>query len=200
MKNLCDTRVHKDNEGYYVLYIADWTPKDLNAVMQARWLNLTYLANIWDNSQVASEVERGVLHPTLAKDLYTLPLRSLWHRRPSKLRWQTMSKMMFELGEATRRLDQANKELNKAWTELTDSQRQIKEQKASCRKADNDLLKIMKENETLKAELPSKSILAFKLGYPDLEVDSDLFTEKPEDSSVPIETRQEFNDSIPTEE
>ncbi|RWW36318.1 hypothetical protein BHE74_00058669 [Ensete ventricosum] len=169
MKDLCDMRVHKDNEGYYVLYIADWTPKDLNVVMRARWLNLTYSANVWDNSQVASEFERGVLHRTLAKDLYMLPFEVL--------------------------MAQATKQITL-----------IKEQKASCRKADNDLLKMMKENETLKAELPSKSIvdykqtLAFKLGYPDLEVDSDLFTEKPEDSSVPIETRQEFDDSVPTEE
>ncbi|RZR97419.1 hypothetical protein BHM03_00026598 [Ensete ventricosum] len=86
----------------------------------------------------------------------------------------------------------------------------------------------MRENENLKTELPSKSVadykqsVGFKWGqqrmgqvsyeyeyrvalahfqarYPDLEVDSDPFTEKPEDSLVPIETRQEFDDSIPRE-
>ncbi|RWV91178.1 hypothetical protein GW17_00046555 [Ensete ventricosum] len=86
----------------------------------------------------------------------------------------------------------------------------------------------MRENEILKTELPSKSVadykqsVGFKWGqqrmgqvsyeyeyrvalahfqarYPDLEVDSDPFTEKPEDSLVPIETRQEFDDSIPRE-
>ncbi|RWV94703.1 hypothetical protein GW17_00042732 [Ensete ventricosum] len=87
----------------------------------------------------------------------------------------------------------------------------------------------MKENKTLKAQLSSKSIayykqsvgfgwglswmgqLSYEYGYwvalarfqaryPDLEVDSTPFTEKPEDSSVPMETRQEFDDSVPPEE
>ncbi|RWW74843.1 hypothetical protein BHE74_00017185 [Ensete ventricosum] len=45
----------------------------------------------------------------------------------------------------------------------------------------------MRENETLKAKLLSKSIADYKqlVRYPDLEVDSDPFTEKPEDGSVP---------------
>ncbi|RWW70074.1 hypothetical protein BHE74_00022280 [Ensete ventricosum] len=80
----------------------------------------------------------------------------------------------------------------------------------------------MRENEILKTELPSKSVadykqsVGFKWGqqrmgqvsyeyeyrvalarfqarYPDLEVDSDPFTEKPEDSLVPIETRRPWS-------
>ncbi|RWW41126.1 hypothetical protein BHE74_00053407 [Ensete ventricosum] len=78
----------------------------------------------------------------------------------------------------------------------------MKEQRANRRKADDELLKLMKENESLKAELPGKSIADYKQSawYPDLEVDSDPFTEQPEDSSVPMETCQEFDDSIPPEE
>ncbi|RRT45857.1 hypothetical protein B296_00016996 [Ensete ventricosum] len=85
------------------------------------------------------------------------------------------------------------------------------------------------ENKTLKAELRSKSIIDYKqavgfgwglcwmghlfyeYGYRvalarfqardlNLEADSDPFTEKPEDSSVPMEIRQEFDDSVPAEE
>ncbi|RZR75139.1 hypothetical protein BHM03_00050175 [Ensete ventricosum] len=41
--------------------------------MQARWLNLLYLAKVWDDSRAASKFGRGVLHPTPANDLYTLP-------------------------------------------------------------------------------------------------------------------------------
>ncbi|RRT57148.1 hypothetical protein B296_00030188 [Ensete ventricosum] len=77
MKDLCDTRVHKDDEGYYVLHIMDSTPKNLDSVMRARWPNLTYSAKVWDNSQVALEFGRGVLHSNLAKGLYTLPFEVL---------------------------------------------------------------------------------------------------------------------------
>ncbi|RRT44996.1 hypothetical protein B296_00034495 [Ensete ventricosum] len=44
------------------------------------------------------------------------------------------------------------------------------------------------------------TLARFQAWYPDLEVDSDPFTEKPEDGLVPMETRQEFDDSIPPEE
>ncbi|RZR93395.1 hypothetical protein BHM03_00021885, partial [Ensete ventricosum] len=81
----------------------------------------------------------------------------------------------------------------------------------------------MRENEFLKAKLPGKSVANYKQSvrfgwglrrmgqvsyeygyqvalahfqarYPNLEVNNDLFTEQPEDSSVPMETRQEFDD------
>ncbi|RZS28286.1 hypothetical protein BHM03_00061841 [Ensete ventricosum] len=73
MKDLCGMRVRKDDEGYYVLQMADWAPRDSSATMLARWSNLSYLAKVWDDPEAASEFDRGVLHPTLAKDLYTLP-------------------------------------------------------------------------------------------------------------------------------
>ncbi|RWW51525.1 hypothetical protein BHE74_00042124 [Ensete ventricosum] len=89
-------------------------------------------------------------------------------------------------------------------------------------------LMAMKENETLKVELPKKSIedykksVGFRWGlhrmdqvsyeyryrvalawfqarYPDLGVDDDPFTERPEDTLVSMETQQSFDDSIPLE-
>ncbi|RRT38481.1 hypothetical protein B296_00047926 [Ensete ventricosum] len=77
MKDLCGMRVRKDDEGYYVLPMADWAPRDLSAEMQARWPNLSYLAKVGDDPEAASEFNWGVLHPTLAKYLYTLPLEIL---------------------------------------------------------------------------------------------------------------------------
>ncbi|RWW60312.1 hypothetical protein BHE74_00032703 [Ensete ventricosum] len=59
MKDLCETRVRKDDEGYYILQMANWAPKDLTAMMQARWLNLSYMSKVWDDSQAASEFGRG---------------------------------------------------------------------------------------------------------------------------------------------
>ncbi|RZS01270.1 hypothetical protein BHM03_00031093 [Ensete ventricosum] len=80
MKDLCSTRVCKGDEGYYVLQIVDSMPKDSNSTMRARWSNMTYLAKVWDDSQAASEFRRGVLHPNLAKELYTLPFNVLMAR------------------------------------------------------------------------------------------------------------------------
>ncbi|RZS07684.1 hypothetical protein BHM03_00038555 [Ensete ventricosum] len=136
------------------------------------------------------------------------------------------AKMKSELDESRGRLDEADKELNKLREGLVESQRQLKEQKADRRKADDELLKLMRENESLKAELSGKSIsdykqsvgfgwglrrigqVSYKYGYrvalarfqawyPDLEIDNDPFTERPEDSSVPMETHQKFDDSVP---
>ncbi|RWV76882.1 hypothetical protein GW17_00062381 [Ensete ventricosum] len=83
---------------------------------------------------------------------------------------------------------------------------------------DDDLLKAMKENEALKTKMPRKCIMddkeftgfgwglcrmsqvsyeygyrvalaRFQSWYPDLEVGTNPFTEKPEDSSLPMKTR-----------
>ncbi|RZR77214.1 hypothetical protein BHM03_00002225 [Ensete ventricosum] len=145
---------------------------------------------------------RGVLHPNLAKELYTLPFEVLMAEATEQIVLQ---------------LEQAE-ELNEAQAALEDNQRQLKKQKANRRKVDDDLPKIMKENETLKTELSSKCItdykqsvgfgwglrrmgqVSYKYGYkvalahfqaryPDLEVDNDPFIEKLKDNSVPMETR-----------
>ncbi|RWW75016.1 hypothetical protein BHE74_00016995 [Ensete ventricosum] len=139
------------------------------------------------------------------------------------------TKLKSELDESRGQLDEADKELNKLWEGLVESQCQLKEQKADRCKADDELLKLMRENESIKAELPGKSIsdykqsvgfgwglrrmgqVSYKYGYqvalarfqaryPDLEIDNYLFTERLEDNSVPMETHQEFDDSVPPED
>ncbi|RRT38855.1 hypothetical protein B296_00053894 [Ensete ventricosum] len=86
---------------------------------------------------------RGVLHPYLAKDLYILPSKIL-------------------MAQAAKQIVLADKELNEAQAALADSQHQLKEQNANRRKVDDDLLKMMKENETLKTKLSSKCIVGYK--------------------------------------
>ncbi|RZR94468.1 hypothetical protein BHM03_00023157 [Ensete ventricosum] len=256
MKDLCGTRICKDDEGYYVLQMADWAPRDPGAAIQARWSNLSYLEKVWVDSQAASEFGREVLQPTLAKDLYTLPSEILMAQEAKQIMLMALLDRVHDAGRlvtimgnqaslleaeidklktegdperlATAR-QQANKELNELREGLAESQCSIKEQKADRRKADDKLLRLMRENETLKPELPNKSVADYKQSagfewglrrmgqisyeygyrvalarfqawYPDLEVDNDPFTEKPEDSSMPMETRQEFDDSIPPEE
>ncbi|RRT36375.1 hypothetical protein B296_00053298 [Ensete ventricosum] len=72
------------------------------------------------------------------------------------------AKLKSELDELSDRLDEADKELNELREGLVESQRHLKEQKADRRKADDELLKLMRENESLKAELPGKSIVDYK--------------------------------------
>ncbi|RWW24009.1 hypothetical protein GW17_00011718 [Ensete ventricosum] len=129
------------------------------------------------------------------------------------------AKMMSELGEATQRVERADMELNEVRADLADSQHQLKEQKASRWKSDDDLLKMMKENEAIKIELPSKYIMDYKqsvefgwglrqmgqvsyeYGYrvalahfqvwhPDIEVDIDPFTKKSEKDTVFLEAKE----------
>ncbi|RZS22368.1 hypothetical protein BHM03_00055137 [Ensete ventricosum] len=135
------------------------------------------------------------------------------------------AKLKSELEELAYQSEQADKELNKLREGLAKRHCQIKEQKADYRKADNKLLKLMRENETFKAKLPRKRVADYKQSvgfewglrrmgqvsyeygyrvalarlqarYPDLEVNIDPFTEKPKDSLVLMETHQEFDDFI----
>ncbi|RRT50059.1 hypothetical protein B296_00040613 [Ensete ventricosum] len=201
-------QVRKDDEGYYVLQMVDWTPRGSSATMQAQWPNISYQAKAWDNPEATTEFSRGVLHPTLAKDLHTLPSEVLIARAVKQIMLvsHTLGLIIF------------------AFFSLSF----MKEQRADRRKADDKLLKLMR-NESLKAELPGKSITDYKQSvrfgwglrwigqvsyeygyrvalarfqarYPDLEVDNKPFTKQPEDSSVPMKTHQEFDDSIPPEE
>ncbi|RWW65497.1 hypothetical protein BHE74_00027195 [Ensete ventricosum] len=61
MKDLFKTKVHKDDAGYYVLHMFDLDHQDPDKEMKAR-----------NNSSAAEEFERGLLHPQLAWELYTL--------------------------------------------------------------------------------------------------------------------------------
>ncbi|RZR78250.1 hypothetical protein BHM03_00003530 [Ensete ventricosum] len=70
------------------------------------------------------------------------------------------------MDELTSWLEQIDKELNELRAGLAESQRQIKEHRADRRKADNELLKLMRENETLKVELLGKSVADYKQSVP----------------------------------
>ncbi|RZS01904.1 hypothetical protein BHM03_00031863 [Ensete ventricosum] len=162
MRDLCSMRVQEDDEGYYVLQMADWAPRDSSAAMRARWPNLSYQTQVWDDPEVASEFDRGVLHLTLAKDLYTLPSEVLIARAAKQIVLADNAKLKSGLDELSSWLDEADKELNKLREGLAESQRQLKEQKVDHRKADDELLKLMRENESLKAELPGKSVANYR--------------------------------------
>ncbi|RWW66062.1 hypothetical protein BHE74_00026588 [Ensete ventricosum] len=224
MKDLCGTRVCPDDEGYYVLQMSDWALKDPNAAMQARWLNLSYTAKVWDDSQAASEFGRGGPRCGAIGDPHGEPDIHL-EAEVAKLKLEGDPEQLIAARQQVDELQADNAKLKSGLDELARYSRA----KSDHRKADDELLRLLRENETLKIELPSKSIannkqsIEFKWGlqrmgqvfyeygyrvalarfhdrYPDLEVDNDPFTEKPEDNLVPMETRQEYDVFIPPEE
>ncbi|RRT58512.1 hypothetical protein B296_00003848 [Ensete ventricosum] len=73
MKDLFKTKVHKDDVGYYTLQMSDPGHQDPDKEMKARWRGLENLTKVWNNSSATEEFEGGLLHPQLARELYTLP-------------------------------------------------------------------------------------------------------------------------------
>ncbi|RWV93080.1 hypothetical protein GW17_00044486 [Ensete ventricosum] len=73
MKNIFKTKVHKDDAGYYTLQMSDLGHQDPDKEMKARWRGLKNSTKVWNDLSVAEEFERGLLHPQLARELYTLP-------------------------------------------------------------------------------------------------------------------------------
>ncbi|RWW53075.1 hypothetical protein BHE74_00040466 [Ensete ventricosum] len=118
---------------------------DPYAAMRARWLNLSYTVNVWDDSQVASEFERGMTLLDRVHDAGHLMTimgnrASLIEAEIDKLKTEgdpkqliiaqqqvvelqvDNAKMRSELEELARRSDQADKELNELLVDLADSQ------------------------------------------------------------------------------
>ncbi|RZS13649.1 hypothetical protein BHM03_00045261 [Ensete ventricosum] len=85
MKDLFKTKVHKDAVGYYILQMFDLGYQDPNKEMKARWRGLKNSTKIWNDSSAAEEFERGLLHPQLAQELYTLPSEVLLARAAKEM-------------------------------------------------------------------------------------------------------------------
>ncbi|RRT60448.1 hypothetical protein B296_00010199 [Ensete ventricosum] len=180
MKDLFKTKVHKDD---------------------ARWRGLKNLTKVWNDSSTVEEFERGLLHPQLARELYTLP---------------------------SERLEASKKELGEVRINLAEIQRLLKEMRVRARKMDDELLQAVKALENARAELPRQSIdcykestgfkeglkrmgrVTYEYGYrvalarfhalhPDSEDEEDPFTIHPEDDLVSMERQQAFDDSDPSE-
>ncbi|RWW52195.1 hypothetical protein BHE74_00041388 [Ensete ventricosum] len=85
MKDLCGTKVRKDDAGYYALYMSDLAHQDLNKEMQAIWGKLTNSMKVCYDLSATEEFERGLLHPQLARELYTLPSEVLLVRAAKEM-------------------------------------------------------------------------------------------------------------------
>ncbi|RRT65749.1 hypothetical protein B296_00001120 [Ensete ventricosum] len=186
MKDLFKTKVHKDDAGYYTLHMSDLGHQDPDKEMKARWRGLKKSTKIWNDSLAAEEFERGLLHPQLAQELYTLPSEVLLARaakemvlldalksgrgpeavakaeeRASELE-QELGKTKRERDEALQRLEASEKELTEVRSNLAEIQRLLKEARVRARKMDDELLQSMKALGSARAELPKQAVDHYK--------------------------------------
>ncbi|RWW54347.1 hypothetical protein BHE74_00039079 [Ensete ventricosum] len=127
-----------------------------------------------------------------------------------------LKKIKHEQDKVLQWLKTSDKELNDARGNLSEARRQLKEAWVKARKTDDDLLKSVKELESMRVELSRRAIdyykgstdfkeglkrmgrVSYKYGYrvalahfgalhPDSEVEENPFTIQPEDDSVPME-------------
>ncbi|RRT68808.1 hypothetical protein B296_00026326 [Ensete ventricosum] len=85
MKDLFKTKVHKDDARYYTLQMSDLGHQDPDKEMKARWRGLKNSMKVWNGSSAVEEFERGLLHPQLARELYTLPSEVLLARASKEM-------------------------------------------------------------------------------------------------------------------
>ncbi|RZS05619.1 hypothetical protein BHM03_00036150 [Ensete ventricosum] len=148
MRDFCDMQIREDDEGYYVLQMVDWAPKDSSTTMRAR-----------DPYGEPGVPSRDGTRETKVREG---PRANSSSKATSGRTRGGQHQVEIGVGESRGHLEEADKELNKLREGLMESQRQLKEQKADRRKADDELLKLMRENESPKAELPGKSISDYK--------------------------------------
>ncbi|RWW38069.1 hypothetical protein BHE74_00056728 [Ensete ventricosum] len=85
MKDHFKMKVHKGDAGYYVMLMSDLGHQDPEKEMKVRWKGLKNSTKVWNNSSVAEEFERGLLHPQLARELCTLPSEVLMARAAKEM-------------------------------------------------------------------------------------------------------------------
>ncbi|RZS22983.1 hypothetical protein BHM03_00055824, partial [Ensete ventricosum] len=65
--------------------MSDLAQQDPDKEMRARWENLRNSSKVWRDHATAEEFEWGLLHPQLARELYTLPSEVLLARAAKKM-------------------------------------------------------------------------------------------------------------------
>ncbi|RRT40608.1 hypothetical protein B296_00027447 [Ensete ventricosum] len=109
--------------------MSDLAQQDLDKEMRARWENLRNSSKVWRDHATAEEFEWGLLHPQLARELYTLPSEVLLARAAKEMVLggpkaviaaeervveleKELERTQQERTEALQRLEMSDKELN----------------------------------------------------------------------------------------
>ncbi|RZR98878.1 hypothetical protein BHM03_00028316 [Ensete ventricosum] len=191
MKDLFKTMVYKDDACYYALHMLDLAHQDPEKEMQPRWEGLKNSTKVWNDPSVAEEFERGLLHPQLAWELYTLPSKVLLARAAKEMVLRLLKEARVKARKMDDELLQSVKALENARAELP--RRTVDHYKESVGFKEG-----LKRMGWVTYEYDYRVTLAhFRSLHPDSEVEEDPFTIRPEDDSVPMERQQAFDDSAP---
>ncbi|RZR75580.1 hypothetical protein BHM03_00062734 [Ensete ventricosum] len=172
----------------------------------------------------AKEFERGLLHPQLARELYTLPSEVLMA--------QAAKEMVLLDALKSKGVPEAVAEAEEHASELREEPEKTKRERGEellrREASEKELYEAVKDLESARAELPRQSVVQYKesLGFkeglkkmgrvtyeyeyrvalarfcaqhPDAEFEEDTFTIHREDNLVPMERQQAFDDLVPPE-
>ncbi|RWW74380.1 hypothetical protein BHE74_00017678 [Ensete ventricosum] len=197
MKDLCGTKVRKDDVGYYALYMSDLAQQDPDKEMRARSKNLKNSSKVWRYHAAAEEFERGLLHPQLARELYTLLSEVLLARAAKEVVLElnevrgNLSKVRNQLKEARVRAQKANDDMLKSVKDLQSTRAKLPKRAVDDYKESADFKKGLKRMGRVAYEYDYRVVLArFRSSHPDSEVEEDPFTVRPENDSMPMERQQ----------
>ncbi|RRT31650.1 hypothetical protein B296_00053856 [Ensete ventricosum] len=103
--------------------MSDLGHQDPEKEMKARSKGLKNSTKVWNNSSAAKEFEKGLLHPQLVRELYTLPSEAVAKakERASELQ-EELEKTKWERGKELLRCKASKKELHEVRSRLGDSQ------------------------------------------------------------------------------
>ncbi|RRT48715.1 hypothetical protein B296_00041952 [Ensete ventricosum] len=167
MKDLCGTKVRKDDVGYYALYMSDLAQQDPNKEMRARWENLrnyskmTLFDRVHDAGRLITFMDYRINN--LLQKIETLKagggpeVVAVAEERVAEL-----EKTQQERTKALQRLESSHKESNEVRGDLSEARKQLKEARVRARKAEDDLLKSVKDLESTRAELPKRAVNDYK--------------------------------------
>ncbi|RRT37353.1 hypothetical protein B296_00040896 [Ensete ventricosum] len=165
MKDLFKTKVHKDDAGYYTLHMFDLGHQDPDKEMKARWRGLKNSTKIWNDSSAAKEFERGLLHPQLARELYTLPSEVLLARAAKEMVLEldalksgggpeAVAKAEEQASELNQELGKIKRERDEALQRLEASEKELTEVRSNLA----EIQRLLKEARSARAELPKQAV------------------------------------------
>ncbi|RRT44959.1 hypothetical protein B296_00029218 [Ensete ventricosum] len=172
MKDIFKTKVHKGHVSYYALLMSDLGHQDPEKEMKAKWKGLKNSTKVCNNSSAAEEFERGLLHPQLAREFYTLPSEVLMTRAAKEMvllddlksrggleavaeaeectseLQEELEKIKREKAEELLRREALEKELQEVRGHLGDAQQLLREARTRARRMDDELLQAVKDLES----------------------------------------------------
>ncbi|RWW35570.1 hypothetical protein BHE74_00059484, partial [Ensete ventricosum] len=178
MKDLFKIKVQKGDAGYYTLLMSDLRHQDPEKEMKARWNGLKNSTKVWNNSSAAEEFERGLLHPQLAWELYTLPSEVLMAQAAKEMVLikqlqeeldalksnegpEAVAKAEERTSELQEELEKTKRERGEELLRRTTVEKELHEVRSHLGDAQR-LLKEARALESARVELPRQSVVQYK--------------------------------------